>query len=116
MNIPLESLHAFVKLAVDAGVQEYIRNVEPEGDRIKQADAKRYIARMGFRPAMLKKWEDASLLTPVKTGARQNAAVWYSLAEIKKVICAARLKVLDNGSVPVTGEDILKNLKTKRRV
>lgn len=96
MNIPLEELHAFVAQAVDAGVQAYIRNVEPTADRIKQADAKRYISRLGFQPAMLRKWVDARMLTPIKVGERQNSAVWYSLADIKKVICAIRLKRINN--------------------
>lgn len=96
MNIPLESLHEFVASAIDAGVQKYIRSIEPSADRIKQADAKRYISRMGFKPSMLGRWVDARLLTPVKVGDNQNAAVWYSLAEIKKVICTIKLKSINN--------------------
>ena len=96
MNIELKDLLAFVTLAVDAGVQSYIRSVEPSSDRINQADAKKYIARLGFKPVMLRKWSDAHLLTPMKLGERQNAPVIYSLAEIKAVISSVKLKTLCN--------------------
>lgn len=86
----------FVSTAVDAGVQAYIKSVEPSQDRIKQADAKRYIAKLGFQPVMLSKWADAHLLTPVKVGEAQNSAVWYSLAEIKNVITSIQLKKICN--------------------
>lgn len=86
----------FVSTAVDAGVQAYIKSVEPSQDRIKQADAKRYIAKLGFQPVMLIKWADAHLLTPVKVGEAQNSAVWYSLAEIKNVITSIQLKKICN--------------------
>ena len=96
MNIELKDLLAFVTQAVDAGVQSYIRSVEPSSDCINQADAKKYIARLGFQPVMLRKWSDAHLLTPTKLGERQNAPVIYSLAEIKAVISSVRLKSLCN--------------------
>ena len=98
MNIALEELHDFVSFAVDAGIQGYLKRVEPASDRIKQADAKRYIARYGYQPAMLGKWVDSHLLTPVKTGNKKNSAVWYSLAEIKKVIRAIKLKQINNNN------------------
>lgn len=96
MNIPLEDLHEFVRLAVDAGIQTYISHTEPTADRIKQSDAKRYISRQGFQPVMLKKWVQARLITPVKLGEAQNSAVWYSLADIKKVISSLELKRICN--------------------
>ena len=96
MNISLQALMQFVSTAVDAGVQAYIKSVEPSQDRIKQADAKRYIAKLGFQPVMLSKWADAHLLTPVKVGEAQNSAVWYSLAEIKNVITSIQLKKICN--------------------
>lgn len=96
MNIELKDLLAFVTQAVDAGVQTYMRSVEPTKDHIRQAEAKRYIAKMGFQPVMLRKWSDAHLLTPVKVGERQNAPVVYSLAEIKTVISSLKLKSMCN--------------------
>lgn len=96
ITIEMKDLLAFVTQAVDAGVQSYIRSVEPSSDRINQADAKRYVKKMGFQPVMLRKWSDAHLITPVKVGDRQNSTVLYSLAEIKKVISTLKLKQMCN--------------------
>ena len=96
MDIEMKDLLEFGTQAVDAGVQSYLRSVEPSADRVNQADAKRYIARLGYQPVMLRKWSDARLLTPVKVGERQNAPVYYSLAEIKKLISSLKLKSITN--------------------
>lgn len=96
MNITLDELYDFIERAVDAGIQGYLKRIEPASDRIKQADAKRYIARCGYQPVMLQKWVNARLLTPVKIGEKKNSAVWYSLADIKKVICTVKLKSISN--------------------
>ena len=96
MNIELKDLLAFVTEAVDAGVQKYVRSCDPGSDYIKQGEAKRYISRLGFRPAMLQRWVDGGLLTPVKTGDAQNASVLYSLADIKALVSSIRLKGITN--------------------
>lgn len=92
MQIELRDLLNLISEAVDAGVQKYVQSIDPHADMIKQAEAKRYISRLGYKPAQLQKWTDAHLLTPIKTGDAQNAAVWYSLADIKSVISSLRLK------------------------
>lgn len=96
LRIPLEGLHELIKKAVDAGVQDYISRITPGKDLVKKAEARRYIKACGFGPKMLQRWEDARLLTSVKLGEKRNCAVWYSLADIKKLICATRLKQLNN--------------------
>lgn len=96
MNIELKDLLSFVTMAVDAGVQSYKKSVEPASDRVNQAGAKSYIKKMGFQPVMLQKWVDAHLLTPIKVGERQNAPVYYSMAEIKNVISSVKLKSMCN--------------------
>lgn len=96
MNIEMKDLLSFVTLAVDAGVQSYMRSVEPLQDHIKLSEAKRYVSKLGFQPVMIRKWTDAQLLTPIKAGDSQNAAVFYSLAEIKKLISSLRLKSITN--------------------
>lgn len=96
MEILLQQLLDWTQKAVEAGVQEYIRHTEPTSDRIKQAEAKRYIARMGFKPVMLEKWVRAGLLHKVKTGDTQNSAAWYSLAEIKNLVSTIELKKICN--------------------
>ena len=96
MEITLQQLLDWTRQVVEAGVQTYIKHTEPFSDRIKQADAKRYIARMGYQPVMLRKWVDAGLITKVKTSEKQNAAAWYSLADIKNLISSLKLKELCN--------------------
>ena len=98
MDIELKDLLAFVTEAVDAGVQSYVRSIDPQSDYVKQGEAKRYLQRMGFRPAILQRWVDARLLTPVKTGDAQNASVLYSMADIKALISSVRLKGIANKS------------------
>ena len=98
MDIELKDLLALMTDAVDAGVQQYVRSCDPQADYIKQGEAKRYISRLGFRPAMLQRWVDSGLLTPVKTGDAQNASVIYSLADIKALVSSIRLKTITNKS------------------
>ena len=98
MDIELKDLLALMTDAVDAGVQQYVRSCDPQSDFIKQGEAKRYISRLGFRPAMLQRWVDSGLLTPVKTGDAQNASVIYSLADIKALVSSIRLKAVTNKS------------------
>ncbi len=96
MNIEMKDLLSFVSLAVDAGVQRYMKSVEPSQDRIKQSEAKRFVAKLGYQPVMIRKWSDAHLLTPIKTGDRQNSSVFYSLSEIKALISSLKLKDITN--------------------
>lgn len=91
MNIELKDLLSLISQAVDAGVQKYVASIDPGADYIKQREAKRYISRLGYKPAMLQRWTDARLLTPVKTGDAQNSSVLYSLSDIKAVISSLRL-------------------------
>lgn len=96
MNITLSELLALVKDSVDAGVQANVRLTEPDRDRINQADAKRYISRLGFRPSMIAKWTDAGLITKRKKGKAQNSSAWYSLNEIKQLLVSVRIKRITN--------------------
>ena len=83
-----------IKSAVDAGIQEYKRSVEPDIDYVTQSEAQRYLRRLGYRPSILFKWKSENLLTPVKTGDSKNSSVLYSLAEIKKLVCSIQIKNL----------------------
>ena len=86
MEITLNQLRNIISASADIGVQRYIKTRDPEDDRIKQEDAKRYLERMGYQPIMLKKWRKDNLLVPVKMGDARNSAVWYSLTDIKELI------------------------------
>ena len=96
MNIELKDLLSLVTDAVDAGVQKYMRSCDPSADYIKQGEAKRYLQKLGFKAAILQRWVDSGLLTPVKTSDAQNASVLYSLADIKALISSIRLKGMTN--------------------
>lgn len=98
MNIELKDLLGFVSDAVDAGVQRYVKSCDPASDMVKKSEAKRYLQRLGIRPAMLQRWVDGGLLTPVKTGDAQNASVLYSMADIKALVSSVRLKAITNKS------------------
>ena len=86
MRISLNELRNIISTSADLGVQRYIKTMEPENDRIKQEEAKRYLEKMGCQPIMLKKWRQDNLITPVKLGDSRNSAVWYSLTDIKELI------------------------------
>lgn len=98
MEIELKDLLALMTDAVDAGVQKYVRSCDPQADYVKQGEAKRYLQKLGFKAAMLQRWVDGGLLTPVKTGDAQNASVIYSLADIKTIVSSIRLKGMTNKS------------------
>ena len=89
--VNIHDLMYLIEQAVSAGVQDYIKGTRPGEDRVKQAEARRYLKSRGIQPVMLRKWSDAGLLHPVKTGCAQNSPTVYSLAEIKAVICTTEL-------------------------
>lgn len=68
MEITLNQLRNIISASADIGVQRYIKTRDPEDDRIKQEDAKRYLEKMGYQPIMLKRWRKDNLLVPVKMG------------------------------------------------
>jgi hypothetical protein len=86
MEISLSDFKRIITTAAELGVENYMKAREPESDMMKQADAKRYLSKLGIQPVMLRKWADQKLITPVKTGDAQNAPVMYSLVEIKQLI------------------------------
>ena len=86
MEISLLDLRRIITSAAEIGVANYMKAREPESDLLKQADAKRYLLKLGIQPIMLQRWVTKNLITPVKTGDAQNAPVMYSLAEIKQLV------------------------------
>ena len=94
MKISLNQLRNIISASADIGVQRYIKTMEPESDRIKQEETKRYLEKMGYQPVMLKKWCRDNLLVPVKMGDSRNSAVWYSLTDIKELIFSLQTHAL----------------------
>ena len=96
VEVSLQDLKQLVSNAVDAGIQAYEAGRDPLADRMNQAQVKRYLKSQGIRPSMLTKWVDARLVTPQKSGDRQNASVYYSLAQVKNTILLLHLKRITN--------------------
>lgn len=94
----LSELSEIISSSVDAGIQAYMRQTNPKGDRIKKAEAKRFVALCGFPATAIKKWQESGLIHGTKStdSTARNASEWFSLAEIKKTIAAIRLKQVCN--------------------
>ncbi len=99
VSVSLQDLQQLISCAVDAGIQSYQRGINPDGDAVKQREAMRFIQLHGFQPSMLQRWTDAHLLTGTKKGRAKNSPVWYSLAEIKKLISSIQLKRICNENI-----------------
>lgn len=96
MEIKLSDLMSFVKTAVEAGVQSYVSSVTPEANSVNRVQAQRHLSAMGYRPAMLAKWEAAGLIHSHKSGEGRTCRVRYSLEEIKRAAATMRLKEICN--------------------
>jgi len=90
MDITINDLREIISSSADLGVQHYIKYIKPENDRVNQSEAQRYIESLGYRQNTLRKWVDASLLTPVKLSTTRTGRVYYSMAEIKDLIFSLR--------------------------
>lgn len=94
LTLTFDQLLRLMQEAGESAIMAYKRDNEPLSDLINQADAKRWIAANGFKPVMLKKWVDAGVVAKSKAAdAAQNAQAFYSKAELKRVMCAAKLSV-----------------------
>lgn len=94
MELTFGQLLRLMQEAGESAIMAYKRDTEPESDMINQADAKKWIAANGFRPVMLKKWVDAGVVVKSKAAdAVQNAQAFYSKAELRRAMSAAKLSV-----------------------
>lgn len=91
IHLKEQTLMQLLADAVDIGILRHARVKDPRQDRIKRADAQRYLKSVGIRPATLDRWTQQGLLDTQKNDGGANAAVWYSLSQIKQVIATARL-------------------------
>lgn len=91
VKMELDVLNNIIQQAASLGVAQYIRATRPEGDRIKQREAVRYIREHGFAPKVLEEWVQCGYVHRRKIGER-NSAVYYSLAEIQRQIAATEAK------------------------
>lgn len=95
INITYEQLYKLLQDVGEAAVMAYKRDVEPKSDRINQAEAKKWISSMGYKPVMLKKWVNSGLLTREKDcDAAQNAQAFYSKTELKRLMSALEVSTM----------------------
>lgn len=92
MNISLSQLNSIISKSVDAGVEAYRFGVNPDGDRVKRAEARRWMARLGYKTSILDRWVADGLISELR-GAH---SVTYSRKEIKKLIAAIEVKSIIN--------------------
>ena len=91
VTIGLQTLMELCASAVDAGVQEYRRSIEPEQDAVKRSELKRYVIRMGFKPCIVDRWIADGLLKQRQDNGK-NTSCLFSFADTKKLLMSVRLK------------------------
>lgn len=92
ITLSLFQLEDIISRSVDCGIQQYIKSLDPLKDRLTRAEARKYVARLGHSAAQMKNWEAQGLLRGVKSGASKNSPVYYSAAEIKKIVLTTQIK------------------------
>lgn len=96
ITISMHDLMQLTSLAVSWGLQEHDKDIDPSRDKMKQNEARRFLKSRGIQPGMLRRWTEAGLLHPVKTGAAQNSPTVYSKTELRKVLYNIKLKKVCN--------------------
>lgn len=77
--ITIDQVKRITQKAFSAGLLEAERMRNPKADKISQNEAYRR-----FGEGNVKRWKEAGLITPQRTGVRVNNALRYSVAEIAK--------------------------------
>lgn len=85
-----DALDAIVQQAMFLGQVQYMTMIEPERDSLKQAEARRYVERRGYKPKILEEWVGAGLISRRKYGDG-NSHVYYSLKEIQRQITVTEM-------------------------
>ena len=85
-----EALDRIVQQAMFLGQVQYMTMIEPDSDRIKQREAKRYLARRGLDPKVLDEWVKRKFINRRKDG-EGNTSVYYSLKEIQQQITVTEM-------------------------
>lgn len=92
LHLTVKQLQDIISQAVSQGLQMYEKSLDPLSDRLTKAEARKYIVRMGYSVALMKRWEDKGLLRGTKSGDSYNSPVYYSLSDIKGLISAVKAK------------------------
>jgi len=99
LRLSVIQLQEIIGSAVDAGIQKYAASLDPLSDRLSKADARKYIVRLGYSVAMMRRWEENGLLKGEKSGDSYNSPVYYSAAKIKELACALKTKSIINDNL-----------------
>lgn len=92
----IRELDAVIRNCVTLGMLQYKAMIEPQGDRIKLSEAKRYVMGLGLPSTFIKACEDRGVLHRRKDGEKRNCTVYFSRRELQK--CVVESKVLDLAS------------------
>jgi antirestriction protein ArdC len=94
MNI--EELDAVVRNSITMGMLQYKALHEPDSDRIKLSEAKRYVKALGYPATFVLECERKGVLHRHKSGKTRNCAVWYSKRELQKCVVESKILGLIN--------------------
>ena len=90
VRLEREALDRIVQQAMFLGQVQYMTMIEPESDKMKQREARRYLVRRGYDPKVLDEWVQARLISRRKDGTG-NTPVYYSLKEIQRQITVTEM-------------------------
>lgn len=90
VRLEREAFDRIIQQAMYLGQVQYMTMIEPETDKMKQREAKRYLKRRGLDPKVLDEWTDLKLVHRRKEG-EGNSPVWYSLKEIQRQITVTEM-------------------------
>lgn len=90
VKLEREAFDRIIQQAMYLGQVQYMTMIEPETDKMKQREAKRYLKRRGLDPKVLDEWIDLKLVHRRKEG-EGNSSVWYSLKEIQRQITVTEM-------------------------
>ena len=80
-----------ISTAITLGMINYRTMIEPASDRMKQREAKRYLAKPGCKSTTLERLTEMGLVHRKKDG-EGNSPVYYSAKEIQSAVLAVRVK------------------------
>lgn len=84
-----EDFSRMITDAYQVGFAEAVRMYEPVQDLIRAKDAKRWLRMMNASDKVLRE------VSPKRVGEAKNSPLYYSKAEIKKALLAARASMLN---------------------
>lgn len=91
VEIELSALENVVRQSAFLGHLQYRHMVAPETDKVRKAEARRYLVSLGYKPKVLQEWVELGYIHEHK-GVERNSPVHYSLVEIQRHLVAMEMK------------------------